>query len=323
MQTVLGSINEVSNSFDDLLSHFAEKAVPIKDTALGQYGDIVFEEQEKAKLVLSDDEWKSAILKAECPNEGLPYFNGQIISLLDFARNDTGYDLLVFNAILQKFKLIFDKDGIKTSIISDFRRALLSLGNYFIGYTFLVNGDRPRGQSWRDLLSRKDHNGKREFFYTLANKLIGDKDLNQQLDEIALSTDAGENDWRYWFIVEPGIMRFFETYAHFKNHSNYIALVPGLGANGNRNAEYYSYALALKTGNVQSYIGNHLYNEVWFEIADDRWVRSWFEKDDDGVQRSKYAICSEDEEIIEYLPLLAPGILDVRTAIEVMNKYKK
>jgi len=322
MQTVLGSINEVSESFDDLITHFSEKTEPFKKTSLGQYGDIVSEEQEKSRLILSNAEWKEAIMKAECPNEGLPYFNGQIISLLDFARGYAGYDLQAFNTHLLKFRLIFDKDGVKDSIVSEFRRALLSLGDYYIGYTFLVNGDRPRGQSWRDLLNRKEHNAKREHFYTLVNMLDVDRDISQQLDMIASSTSYDETDWRYWFTVEPGAMRFFETYAHFKKYPNYIALVPGLGANGNRNVEYYSYVLALKTGNEDSYIGERLYNEVWFEIADDRWVCSWYEEDDDGEKLSKYAICSEDEDIIEYLPLLAPGVLDVRSSIEVVNKYK-
>lgn len=258
----------------------------------------VIEESIKALLITHDSKWKSVIYDAE--NN---FLNAQLSSLLEFSgiwdiylseihdyetwhKSDIQFnaDMLPlsdvdssseefskFNTYLLKFKMLFDRDGVKTELEekSIFRRALLCYGganSYLLPpgksiQCFLDNTDRD--YSFRRLL-RDPNEGKRILLKELMDDLNTQDSIASQLEKIVRQKDFAEEErWKTYFVRYPEILDcllckddtkrdpsgnwIFENSRRYirKNSNDDILLLTKTQTNST-NRELYSYVLYLE-----------------------------------------------------------------------------
>lgn len=182
----------------------------------------VREEQIKAALMLSSEAWHEQVLAAE--RHG--YFKGQIEFLLKFsgildhwlAEKQIGWSkpeddekFASFSDYLLKAATVFDSDGLRT--FSEFRweRALLTVGDYTLGFgknnSFLqdkVKGNERR-PTWKLLLrghmTDTFHEQKRMCVKSVLDR-INVKTLEASLDRI-IDPDKVDTPWRKMLVESP------------------------------------------------------------------------------------------------------------------------
>lgn len=201
----------------------------------------VVEESIKSLLMLVDASWKKAIVASENT-----FMDGQTGALLAFSglveeyeRQITEYQnqhpeaekvekgpgilaeidceseyYTAFNTYLNKFIMLFDKDGVKKEIeeAALFRRALLCYGgqdSYMLPpgkarQSFLDNTDRDFG--FKRLL-RDDNSGKRNYLKELMDDISLDRPIEEQLQEIIDRKTFDDTDrWKQYFVKMPEIL---------------------------------------------------------------------------------------------------------------------
>ncbi|NLN24426.1 MAG: hypothetical protein GX163_01945 [Bacteroidetes bacterium] len=239
ISNAIRSINKINDFSENLIGAFAESKITGDLPPINS--DMIIEETQKAKLMLSNFEWNEAILNAESE---LLYFNGQIGFLLDFSENELGQ----FKLYHRKTALIFDAkdgEGIPSEKQDAFRRALLTFGNYSVRedcfhFNAIVNS--LRGGSWRDLLA-DSKSGKRGYFKDLPDNIKLKNGIVEQLRQF-IDDFSLQDDWRYHFIKTDEVMAFM-GYGMFKDRewNTRILLIPNRYVNGRGNAEYRTYSL--------------------------------------------------------------------------------
>ena len=239
-------LNEVSL---DLLRHFAIAEIPTTSF----YGQQVNEEKVKAELILSNDEWRNIIDKAESHG----YFKGQIEFLLDFSGilsqrcdlpvaqwDDNLHDSLQkrFVDSHKKSELMFGATGLK--YLNNFRwqRGLLTEGNYFLpigrNISFLIDA-ATEPNSWKRLLRGSES---RKFLFGLWSKIsLNGDSLELQLDNI-INNKADIDSWRKVLIDTPNAFAYCKERLLRKNTEMEIYLLTKTQMNGTH-AELFTYAL--------------------------------------------------------------------------------
>ena len=253
---ILLSIVSLSKHCDNILVSFANDEV---GKLIGMEERIVAEEKRKAKLILSSDDWRDAILQAE----EHPYFKGRIAFLLDFSNEQLSDFIKYKNRAGFVFSKNLDDEGIDEFVIpndgntnfgipdeslSRFRCALLSYGEYMLstpnGTSFLANASSPRRNGWRDLLM----DSKSSF----VKKLLDDIDitekmsLNEHLEKITnINVGALHKKWYYWLVDDYRVMEYctFGLYSYKHWESNTIWLTQARALNSRKSAEYYTFVL--------------------------------------------------------------------------------
>jgi len=201
----------------------------------------VVEESIKSILMLIDPAWKKAVMDSENTfmdgQTGALYeFSGlvdeyerQIAEYQDQNPNadmvEDGAEILagidgeseyysIFNTYLNKFIMLFDKDGVKKEIENAalFRRALLCYGGQYsymlppgkARQSFLDNTDRDFG--FKRLL-RDDNSGKRNYLKELMDDISLDRPIEEQLQEIIDRKTFDDTDrWKQYFVKMPEIL---------------------------------------------------------------------------------------------------------------------
>ena len=161
------------------------------------------EEKIKAKLIV-DEKWEAAFYKAEEHK----YFLGQIRFLLNWSKEEAGYNLEVFNAYLNKILYVFDSEGLKPELSSPtycFRNALMvNIENYLLSCSFVIDKTKDRDRSWKSYF-RDNEKSKN------IKKLLDIWDQEIQPDFLEFCKCECENkknnivDWRRCFINKPEI----------------------------------------------------------------------------------------------------------------------
>jgi len=167
--------------------------------------------------------------------ENQKYLRGQISSLLVFSGIYETYkknkfegvtklelDLLIENlrSEFAKFQLLFDDSGLKQFINEEFRRALLTYGDYSIystNYCFFTNGGRET--SWKRLLKEIANNGDN---YTVAIKCLTNlfEVINPKLEILSSLKNIIENylktcedkNWIFDFVKYPILLKSSKLY---------------------------------------------------------------------------------------------------------------
>lgn len=199
------------------------------------------EEIIKQQLKLRSQPWASIIEKVE--NNG--FLKGQISSLLVFsgiineAENNgllaiSDEKLLdLFNKLENKSKIfnsIFDENGLKKFEQEEFRRALLTYGDYSIYSTnwFFYNNTNHRDLSWRRLLKETANLGQNYkkgagLLIELFNNLNEEIDITHQFNNIIKTylQENNERNWKYYFIKYPLLLLSSKKhYVKFFGHDN-------------------------------------------------------------------------------------------------------
>lgn len=176
-----------------------------------------------------------------------------------------------FMEYLSKFKMLFDRDGVKKEIENKalFRRALLCYGgedSYLLPpgkarQSFLDNSDRDFG--FKRLL-RDDNSGKRQYLKQLMDDITENKSICDQLQEIIDKKTFNNNDrWKQYFVKMPEILEcvssnnpskrdpegkwvFLSAQRFIRKYSNDDILLLTRTQTNSTNRELFSYVLFLK-----------------------------------------------------------------------------
>ena len=196
-------------------------------------------DEEKIKASLLDDErWKTAI----CEIENHDYFDGQIGFILEFAKKDEMFDIVLFNDYSTKLSKLFSSDFSNKHL---FQRALLTFGDYLVDIhssrTFCTfkRGLREKVDNWRKVF---DDPIRSIFLKNLLDK-INVNSIEGDLKKIV--TNYSEQNWKALFIKNEGIIEYCFNFriAHWGKK---IALAQSDSNGWVKHAELYSFTL-LKT----------------------------------------------------------------------------
>ena len=190
IKNVLISIDKLVNS-ENILTFLSDKNIQLQ----GLDGMQVTEEQQKATLILQNNDWETEIIKAE----NHLFFKGNIGFIIEFSESNLEKFKNYFNIL----ELIFDKDGNKFLNKNIFQRALLTKGDYTKNGYKLLNSVKE----WKFYLKQS--------FDKLDNlkKLLDDNSINlidlsnsfQDIIDNYLSIDTNINKyiWRFNLIKHP------------------------------------------------------------------------------------------------------------------------
>lgn len=176
----------------------------------------VKEERLKAKIIISGNAQKQAILDAE---EKLGYFSGQIRSAIYFSglKDDVSqFNISEFNKYVAKIEFLFDTSAPKYGNL--LRRALCSIADYRLkanNYCSTLCVDGPK--EYKDTPSLKklfsEHG---ETVKKLLDLIDETKSLKDELNKIidSLKTSIPQSDWRYCIVNYPELLeqKFMELY---------------------------------------------------------------------------------------------------------------
>lgn len=325
----------------------------------------VVEESVKSILMQIDPVWKTAVMDSE--NTFLDGQTGAIFAfcgltaeyerqIMEYQDNNpdaafvaegagilSGVDAASsyyadFIEYLNKFTMLFDKEGVKKEIEDKalFRRALLCYGgqdSYMLPsgkarQSFLDNADRDYG--FRRLL-RDDNGNKRGFLKELMDDIVIDRPICEQLQEIIDRKTFDEDDrWKQYFIKMPEILDCVSTNDESKkdpqgdwvfaipqrfirrNSSDDILLLTRTQTNS-INRELYSYVLFLKArqqGLLVSYKAEYTDNAekyAYYDNKQDEQIQVVY-KNKENVGYCYIAKKADDTELIYYTDL--DGIFD-------------
>jgi hypothetical protein len=187
----------------------------------------VKEEVVKAHLMTNVD-WKKLILDAES------YFeDGQIGFVLDCCKAGTNdWNIQMFEKYLELYKMFFDHEKKLSSVLSEqlFERALLcmpdSSGNHTAHLLKQPNSTTSWGfigKNYKDFLSNKNDEKKRQILKRLIDRLDGAVDYSKVLTDIIASIDESNfkhaDAWKLPFIKED-MFDVMMGYYKFKNCIN-------------------------------------------------------------------------------------------------------
>lgn len=257
--TALRSIKELLPERNKIVEYFAK---PQNNSPSGFVSEQVIEEKLKAKLIMTSDDWKNAIIEIE----NHKYFNGQIGFLLQWSETQwSESNLESFKMYAEKSKTIFGENGLNSFHNFLFERALLATGDYLLSkgknYSFLINNDREI--SWKRLL--RDDNEKRKVLKSLIQN-ISITSLACDLQKII--DDFSEKDWRYHFVKQFEMIDACgsQKLIRFDDNNEDNILLLGSTTTSGYHKEYYSYSLFVDLKKA-----NHLN----IQYQDQRSVNDW------------------------------------------------
>ncbi|HMY00623.1 MAG TPA: hypothetical protein PKC44_12690, partial [Agitococcus sp.] len=216
---VIKNIRKLSNAvFDDyngdILAYFKDTPKPLNQLSKKQQDEEII----KATLIKENPDWEQSIIKVE----NHPYFDGQIGFLLDFAKNESIYDLEQFRQYAAKATYMFNdellisqKDN-KKEVGFLVQRALLCQGDK--SYLVKLSSERKnfclakssslreREDNWRGVFNS---NSSSKALKTLLDKIPLDNSaikevLTKIIDEEATKFTCA--DWRYYFLKSPSLI---------------------------------------------------------------------------------------------------------------------
>ncbi|MEZ5327526.1 MAG: DUF262 domain-containing protein [Verrucomicrobiales bacterium] len=253
LQRSISGIRMMLDHLGDALTYFAGNEKPTAGFSPQQ----IQEERLKAKLILSNEEWRPLIDRAE----GHGYFKGQIEFLLDFAgvlprwNEDDGEWSDEEHASFQESfernltfaEAMFSGAGLRKDENCRWERALLCVGDYLLpsgrqNQSFLVNASAEQG-SWKRLLRGTGScvPESRAMLGQLWDRLSPSEDIHPQLDSIIEEADDLE-PWRMAFIRHSEAINYCSRRVIRKNSNNEIFLLKKTQMNG-AHAELFTHCL--------------------------------------------------------------------------------
>lgn len=189
-----------------------------------------WQEKKKLELMQSDPRWVDAINKGEKHW----YLGSNLTFLIDFAENDVER----FKEYYKKFDEIFKED--RESFF--FQRALLAKGDYLVERGYGYGGEYFSFCNFNNNPRDKDDNWRSVFFDKDKSQIVKDLlDDNRSLEYIIDSYIYDEDDWSYFFIKYPEILKYCKNF--FIQANRYMIRVLTKTLSSSYHVEYYSYAL--------------------------------------------------------------------------------
>ena len=192
----LRAIKILSKGIEDVYNHIIDMNILSGFLEVQQN-----EEKIKADLILNKDEdWKKIIYKIENNS----YFDGQIGFILNYSKNDFGYDIKKFENYAIKLDFLFDQ--LKESQNYLFQRALFSIDDYLVDIrsskTFCTfeNNLRSKMDTWRKVFNESS---KSQILKELLDR-IGSEDISADL--LRIIDSCSYTNWKLFFVSEPQVL---------------------------------------------------------------------------------------------------------------------
>ena len=192
----LRAIKILSKGIEDVYNHIIDMNILSGFLEVQQN-----EEKIKADLILNKDEdWKKIIYKIENNS----YFDGQIGFILNYSKNDFGYDIKKFENYAIKLDFLFDQ--LKESQNYLFQRALFSIDDYLVDIrsskTFCTfeNNLRSKMDTWRKVFNEPS---KSQILKELLDR-IGSEDISADL--LRIIDSCSYTNWKLFFVSEPQVL---------------------------------------------------------------------------------------------------------------------
>ena len=190
-----------------------------------------WQEKKKLKLMQSDTRWIDAISEVEKQDQ---YLGSNLTFLIDFAENDVEK----FKKYHEKFYKIF-QEGRESFL---FQRALLAKGDYLVERGYGYGGEYFSFCNFNNNPRDKDDNWRSVFFDKEKSQIVKDLlDDNMSLEYIIDNYIYNEDDWSYFFIKYPEILKYCKNF--FIQANRYMIRVLTKTLSSSYHVEYYSYAL--------------------------------------------------------------------------------
>ena len=261
-QKTLGLVNNIKTHKKDLLSYLALD--PISN--LPWFLEEQFKEEcQKARIMCKDLTHKNTILNAE---KDLPYFSGQIRSVLHYSNYEKNDDIAEFNKYLNAEKVLFAAN--KPVCGNLLRRALCAIGDYRLpvnSYRTLCIDD-PNESSRTGSLKRLFSNHGSEV-KELLDSIDASLPVEPQLEQIIANKQIKQNDWRYCIVNYGDILFKLMSVSHMRmcNNTKEELIVPNKQSNGEN---YSLYLYTLKHMLEKQGITSHYFTE--FGAYGDRYL---------------------------------------------------
>lgn len=254
-------VNKLSKKRDNLLEHFSSRS-----DVIGFSQEQIKEEQNKAYIILLDNEFAKMIYKAE----EHPYFSGQIRSALYYAMDSIGkYDMKEFVQYWNKIFMLFDETKPKHGNL--LRQALFIFGDYTLpvgSYRTLCIDDPNEASSTPSLKRLFSNHG--TIVKQLLDALNINVDIEQQLKEIVKNSTVPQNDWRYCFIKFPNLFAQMSiSHLRLRDVNSEWLIIPNKTSNGYNNEIFITTLnIALKQQGINPLLDGYL------GMLADRWLRA-------------------------------------------------
>ena len=249
-RSVLG-LKEIRKFSGDALHYFSENEDPLSGFSQQQ----ILEERLKAKLLISNENWRDLIDEAE----GHGYFRGQIEFLLDFCgawgswHEETQWTEDEHRSFQQEFRRnlsiaegMFSDSGVEKDELSHWERALLCIGDYLLpsgtrNHSLLINAPTESG-SWKRLLRGTGTLvTKRNMLHSLWNRLSSEHDIRDQL-KVIIEEQKDIPLWRQTLVSSPEAINYCTQRLVRRQADNEIYLLKRSQMNG-AHAELFTYGI--------------------------------------------------------------------------------
>ena len=236
-QKALESIGSLKTHKKYLLSFLASGSI----SELSGFSKEQFEEEwQKARIMCKDLSHKKIILDAE---KDLPYFSGQIRSILYYSNYETNDNVAEFSKYLNAEKVLFDDN--KPACGKLLRRALCAIGDYRLSVgsykTLCIDDPNESSRTWslKRLFSNHGNEVKE-----LLDRIDPYLSIETQLKQIIENRHIKQNDWRYCIVNYADVLFPLMSVSHMRmcNNTKEELIVPNKQSNG-VNYSLYLYTL--------------------------------------------------------------------------------
>lgn len=248
--------------------------------------------EEKLKISLfKTNEWEKAIKDAE----NHQYVTGQIRFLLDWSNENEVYDINKFNKYFDRFKELFDEDGIRKELsetqiftgvmLKKFGTDYCYQGNKHEDklYCLVNNTGKHREYSWKNYLRITD--------YSKWIKKLFDEESILSLDKCNEIVSTPTNDWRDYIVKNPNVIGWIQNrkISFFDENKTIVKLVSKKTLDSYTYELMTLYLLCTFDGFIErkqsfknyfhSHAADHNYSARYFlNKAADKWVLVHFEE---------------------------------------------
>lgn len=229
----INSINDLSINKNSLLKFLASGVKPDLPGFLKEQFE---EECQKARIICKDSLHKQAIIYAE---NILPYFSGQIRSVLYFSDVEKKDNLTLFYEYAEKLSVLFEKKKPVDGKL--LRRALCAIGDYRLTVgnykTLCIDDPNESSRTWSLKKLFSDHGNEVQSVLDSIGPL---KPIKPQLQEIIDKNKIPQKDWRYCIVNYGDSLFQFMSPSHLRmvRNSKEELLVPNKQSNGENYSVY-------------------------------------------------------------------------------------
>ena len=280
------------------------------DKLNGFDGGQLKEEQVKAKLILSSDEWKDNIIEIEEHK----YFLGQIRFLLNWSKNENGYfELSTFKNYAKKIKSVFDNKGLVEQLKEKhlFKNSLMCVADWYLLNNCFVKYDNNKDRDWSWKRYLRDE-GKA----SNVKSLLTEWDYQSQIDIVAYCKSYIEinkpTNWRKCFIEYPELFddeisrdKKISWWFGEKGKKEFCLLSKTRWSSRHKELRSYYWFLKYKDSSNDKYLDSteeiHPFSAIFKRDINKEFSVKFLPKWDNGRQQGQYVVSSNFDSSLEGL----------------------